>query len=80
MHLNVYQGVAAFITGSLMGWLYERTRSLWPGILLHAGYNTAVMFWPDADSALTPVHGLVILVLAAAGTLMLRTLLLPRKA
>jgi len=79
-HMNIYQCVAAFITGALMGWLYERTRSLWPGILLHASYNTAVMFGPDADGALSSLHWLLILVLATAGTLMLRRLLLPRRA
>ncbi len=79
-HMNVYQCVAAFITGTLMGWLYERTRSLWPGILLHASYNTAVMFGPDADSTVSPFYGLIILMLAAAGTLLLRSLLLPRRA
>ncbi|MDR7271116.1 membrane protease YdiL (CAAX protease family) [Pelomonas saccharophila] len=80
VHMNIYQCVAAFITGTLMGWLYERTRSLWPSILLHASYNSAVMFGPDADSALSSVHWLLILVLAVAGTVMLRRLLLPRTA
>lgn len=79
VHMNIYQCVAACITGTLMGWLYERTRSLWPSILLHASYNTAVMFGPDASNGLSSLHWLLILVLVAAGTLMLRTLLLPRR-
>lgn len=79
-HLNVYQGVAAFITGTLMGWLYERTRSLWPSILLHASYNTAVMFDADADGAFSPTRWLLALALALLGTVMLRRLLLPRRA
>ncbi|KAF7962519.1 membrane-associated amino terminal protease [Cupriavidus sp. UYMU48A] len=43
IHLNVYQFVIAFLLGLLLAALYCRTRSLWPGILLHAGINTGVM-------------------------------------
>lgn len=41
-HLNIYQFCGAMLSGMVMGWLYERTRSLWPGIVLHAAYNTGV--------------------------------------
>ncbi|WP_247701457.1 CPBP family intramembrane glutamic endopeptidase, partial [Ralstonia solanacearum] len=41
-HLNVYQFVLAFLLGLLLGKLYERTRSLLPGMLVHGCYNTAV--------------------------------------
>ncbi|WP_322083464.1 CPBP family intramembrane glutamic endopeptidase [Burkholderia sp. BCC1972] len=41
-HLNVYQFVLAFGLGLLIGKLYAATRSLLPGILIHASYNTAV--------------------------------------
>lgn len=43
-HLNVYQLVTAFAVGIVAGWLYERTRSLWPCILLHASYNAFVAY------------------------------------
>jgi len=59
-HLNVYQMVTAFAIGIVAGWLYERCRSLWPCILLHAAYNGFVTFYynwlisqPDAEA-----HGL----------------------
>lgn len=42
-HLNVYQFVLAFGLGLLIGKLYEATRSLLPGIFVHACYNTAVV-------------------------------------
>jgi hypothetical protein len=29
----------AIVLGIVSGWLYERCRSLWPCILLHAAYN-----------------------------------------
>ena len=35
MHLNPVQTVGAFILGLALGWLYYRTRSLWPCIFLH---------------------------------------------
>ena len=41
-HLNVYQFAAGLFIGTILGWLYERTRSLWPSILLHGAYNIAV--------------------------------------
>lgn len=43
-HLNVYQLASAFAIGIVAGWLYERCRSLWPCILLHAAYNGCVAF------------------------------------
>jgi uncharacterized protein len=38
-HLNLYQLASAFAIGIVSGWLYERCRSLWPCIVLHASYN-----------------------------------------
>jgi membrane protease YdiL (CAAX protease family) len=29
-----------FVLGIVLGWLYERSGSLWPGIVLHMGFNT----------------------------------------
>lgn len=29
-----------FVLGLVLGWLYERSGSLWPGIVLHMGFNT----------------------------------------
>jgi len=41
-HLNIYQFAVGVALGCISGWLYERTRSLWPCILLHASYNSLV--------------------------------------
>lgn len=79
-HLNLYQFVVGVLVGSVLGWLYEQTRSLWPCIALHAMYNSAVMlFWQayggvDRDSAddfSLPVW-LGVFVLAFLGTSALR--------
>lgn len=88
-HLNLYQFFAALLLGLLLGWLYERSRSLIPCIALHAAYNAAVT-WLDLQDALpvfdgawwepTPVAWLVALALAALGVSMLVRLLQPRRA
>jgi membrane protease YdiL (CAAX protease family) len=44
-HFNVYQLATALAVGIVAGWLYERCRSLWPCILLHASYNGFVTFY-----------------------------------
>lgn len=42
-HMNAHQFIVALGIGLIIGKLYERTRSILPGILLHACYNTTVM-------------------------------------
>jgi hypothetical protein len=53
-HMNPAQIPFAFLLGCLLGWLYYRTGSLWPGILCHAVNNSlAVMLsfvYPDKDN------------------------------
>lgn len=34
-HMNPWQFISAFLLGLVIGWLYYKTRSLWPGIFLH---------------------------------------------
>lgn len=88
-HLNLYQFAAALLLGLLLGWLYERSRSLIPCIALHAAYNAAVT-WLDLQEARpgleavwwepTPLAWLVALGLAAAGLALLARLLQRRAA
>lgn len=40
VHMNVAQGLHAFVIGLLLGWMYYRTASIIPGILLHWINNT----------------------------------------
>ena len=54
IHFNPVQTVNAFFAGLLLGWLYYRTRSIVPGIVLHV-LNNSVSVWltlnyPDAMS------------------------------
>lgn len=88
-HLNIYQFAAALLLGLLLGWLYERSRSLIPCIALHAAYNAAVT-WLDLQEARpgleaawwdpTPMAWLAAGSLAAAGVALLVRLLQPRPA
>ncbi len=57
-HGNLYQFVGASCFGIVAGWLYERTRSLIPGIALHAAVNTGVTFWPDGGGTSTAAPGI----------------------
>lgn len=41
-HMNLYQFVVGLTIGLVTGWLYERTRSLWPCITLHVAYNSTL--------------------------------------
>ena len=42
-HGNFQQGVTALIMGCFMGWVYYRTRSIWPCFLIHAVNNTTAV-------------------------------------
>lgn len=82
-HLNVYQFLLAFWLGLLLGWLFERSRSLLPCIALHAAFNTAVVAIeltkdPQRNSFLGEVEAstwLIALVAAGTGALILRMVL-----
>lgn len=60
-HLNPAQLLHPFVIGLLLGWMYERTRSVIPGIVYHWANNTAAYLlyhaYPSADVTLTDVFG-----------------------
>lgn len=47
VHANLYQFIGATLIGCLLGYLYERTRSLAPCIVLHVLNNIVACMWPD---------------------------------
>lgn len=87
-HLNIYQFAVGIAIGSFLGWLYERTRSLWPCILLHVSYNslvTAVYFanLSEESGAVwqpSPAFWAITFSFAFLGTLLLQRLLVPNRA
>src|SRR5699024_8412697 len=40
LHMDLAQGITAFVCGVFLGWLAERTGSILPGMLLHFVNNT----------------------------------------
>lgn len=71
-HLNPAQVVAAFFGGLLLAWVYYRTRSLIPCILIHIVNNSLSVIlsltYPDADtiSDVTDTTSYYILIAVAA--------------
>lgn len=86
-HLNIYQFPGAVIVGIVSGWIYERARSLWPCILLHAAYNSMVTWIyfsfasEEANVAWEPpvVLWIAASMLAFAGVTLLMRLLSPSR-
>lgn len=83
-HLNVYQFITAFTVGIVAGWLYERSRSLWPCIVLHASYNAFVayahnFFSTNITGDFSVTFYAVAFVLAIASALLLLRMLMPAK-
>ena len=87
-HLNVYQFFLAFGLGLLLGWLFERSRSLIPCIALHAGVNVSAVAMAPTERASGPLEvsqvpflaWLAASVAAGAGIWLLRKLLSARAA
>lgn len=84
-HLNIYQFTAAFLVGLVLAWVYERTRSLWPCILLHAAGNSFITWrWfaslasDDAGVQTSIAYSIVTIVLAVVGFSIMRRVLAAR--
>lgn len=58
IHLNPWQAIGAFLIGLFMGWIYYRTESIIPGIIIHFTNNLIafLLFVWSADNAFTFVE------------------------
>lgn len=45
IHLNLTQMISAAIFGMIAGWLFYKTRSLWPSIIIHTTNNLSCCIW-----------------------------------
>lgn len=85
IHLNPWQAIPAFVAGLWLGWIFYKTRSVIPGILVHATINgTAVlfMFFPQDEQDLLSLVGVsnyIGLCVAAAIVFVSGTLLIQRR-
>jgi len=87
-HMNIYQFLVGIAMGTVLGWLYERTRSLIPCIALHAAYNSSLFAvgylldssQGDGDVSVASIATVCLIALAAgaSGMLVLRRMLSPR--
>lgn len=61
VHMNPAQMPHAFLMGMMLGWMYYRTRSIVPGVILHCTNNTIsyILFklYPDTDTQLIDILG-----------------------
>lgn len=61
-HMNPMQFIHPFLVGLLLGWMYERTSSIIPGVVYHWVNNTAatiitIVYEPAADARLSDLWG-----------------------
>jgi membrane protease YdiL (CAAX protease family) len=70
-HMNPAQFVHPFLIGLLLGWMYERTRSVLPGIIFHWINNTVAYLifhaYPNPDITMTDIFGSTTHALMAVG-------------
>lgn len=59
IHINPIQVIGAMIFGFILGWLYYRTRSLVPGIVLHVLNNSVSVYLNLNYSEDTTMHDLL---------------------
>lgn len=60
IHMNPWQAIPAFVSGLWLGWIFYKTRSVIPGMIVHATINgTAVlfMFFPQDEQDLLSLLG-----------------------
>mgnify|MGYP002530556847 CR=1 FL=1 len=56
MHMNLVQGLYAFVLGLILGWVYHRCHSLYASIWLHMFFNALSFGILEAFNRLLPEH------------------------
>ena len=81
-HMNPAQIIHPLLMGTLLGWIYYRTKSVLPGILIHSVNNTLALltYWicPDEDATLVDLFGsqtIVIIVLIISLSLLIYSIM-----
>jgi membrane protease YdiL (CAAX protease family) len=60
IHLNPWQALPAFVGGMYLGWVYYKTQSVIPGMIIHATINftaSMMLFLPGAEQDLSRLLG-----------------------
>ena len=66
-HGNFTQGLTAIMIGCFLGWVYYRTRSIWPCVFIHALNNTSacLISWAFSGTAYEDADGLPVTAIIA---------------
>lgn len=61
LHMNPWQAMPAFIGGLFLGWVYYRTKSVFPGMIIHAtinGTGAIFLFFPHHEQSFLSLLGM----------------------
>jgi membrane protease YdiL (CAAX protease family) len=76
IHLNPWQALPALIGGFYMGWVYYKTQSVIPGIIIHATINftaSMLLFLPGPEQDLSTFLGMHYYILALVASVIIFT-------
>jgi membrane protease YdiL (CAAX protease family) len=68
IHLNPWQAIPAFLGGLFLGWVYYKTRSVIPGMIIHATINiiaASFLFLPSRNQDLLSLFGTTLYLIAS---------------
>jgi membrane protease YdiL (CAAX protease family) len=74
MHLNPWQAIPAFFGGSFLGWIYYKTQSVIPGMIVHGTINgtaTLFLFLPKYQQSLSGLLGMPYYLIALLGAILI---------
>lgn len=77
IHLNPWQALPAFFWGLFLGWVYYKTQSVFPGMIIHATVNitaTSLLFLPTNKKDLPELLGMPLYLLALFASIAIFTL------
>lgn len=77
IHLNPWQALPAFFWGLFLGWVYYKTQSVFPGMIIHATVNitaTSLLFLPTNKKDLSELLGMPLYLLALFASIAIFTL------
>jgi membrane protease YdiL (CAAX protease family) len=61
LHMNLYQGIPVFFVGLFLGWLFYRTKSIWPGVIAHLANNALsfglFLYFPQNEQTILRILG-----------------------
>jgi membrane protease YdiL (CAAX protease family) len=79
IHLNPWQSIPAFLNGVFLGWVYYKTRSVIPGMIIHATVNTTatafLFLLPNNNQDLLNLWGTSVYLIACLASILVFTVI-----